>query len=59
MFNDTRQNFVVWQFNTTPSACYARFSLRTFGNIDVALIDADEVEQWLQSKINFESVYSQ
>lgn len=56
MFNDTRQNFVVWQFNTTPSACYARFSLRTFGDIDVALIDADEVEQWIVNKMDFEFI---
>ena len=54
--NDTRQNFQMWECNTTGGAYYIRVSQRTFGDIDVALVDMDEVEQWLDSKISYENV---
>ena len=54
--SEQRTDFYLGTIITTNVTAYIRFSVRTYGNIDVALIDMDEVEQWLESNITFENV---
>ena len=57
--NDNRSTFGIGTFRTNGQTTYLRFSSRTYGNSDFALVDMNDLEDLVESKITYENVTAQ